>query len=81
MITNPRTMIEFCEETVEWNRCYRNAPANIPVLDIEERLRRVEKRLLILDPPPDTLEKHPALANAYREYKLIERLVLGNDQT
>lgn len=47
---------------------------------VEERLKRIEERLLLIDPPADTLAKYPALAEAYREYKVIERLVLNHEK-
>lgn len=72
---------EFTEETISWSKSYTGSSNKYPVMELEERLRAVEKRLLIIDPPANVLAKYPALAEAYREYKLIERLVLGNDQT
>jgi hypothetical protein len=80
-MTNPKQPSEFCEETIAWQKLYTYAPIKSPMMDLDDRLREVEKRLLIIDPPTETLAKYPALAEAYREYKLIERLVLGNDQT
>lgn len=59
----------------------RGTPTETVVRGIAERLEIVERRLLIIDPPANTLAKYPALAEAYREYKLIERLTIGNDQT
>jgi len=72
---------EFCEETQEWSRYYCDAGVTnaIPSMDLDERLRIIEKRLLIIDPPAETLSKYPALAEAYREYKLIEKLTLENE--
>lgn len=78
---NPRFLNDFCEETKQWGDGYIGSHSKFPVMDLDDRLRRVEKRLLIIDPNPEHLAKYPALAEAYREYKLIERLVLGNDQT
>jgi hypothetical protein len=74
---------DFNQDTRDWSEFYSRANVvnSIPAMDLDERLRIVEKRLLIIDPPAETLAKYPALAEAYREYKLIERLVLGNDQT
>jgi hypothetical protein len=78
---NPRFMNDFCQETKDWSDGYIGANNKFPVMDIDDRLRAVEKRLLIIAPSDDILAKYPALAEAYREYKIIERLVLGNDQT
>jgi hypothetical protein len=74
---------EFCRETQAWSADYSRANVvnSIPAMDLDERLRAIEKRLLIIDPPTETLAKYPALAEAYREYKLIERLVLGDEKT
>ncbi|HEY6435656.1 MAG TPA: hypothetical protein VIY47_03635 [Ignavibacteriaceae bacterium] len=74
----PKYSSDFCQETHDWGDSYRGSLSKMPVLDLDDRLRAVEKRLLIIDPPADTLSMYPALAEAYREYKLIERLVLGN---
>jgi hypothetical protein len=72
-------MSEFCKETHEWDRAHSMASSKHPVLDLDDRLRAIERRLLIIDPPAETLARHPALAEAYREYKLIEKLVLGEE--
>lgn len=76
-MSNPEN--EFDPETVAWSKSYRGANNTYPVMDIEQRLRRVEKRLLIIDPPAAHLDKYPALREAYENYKIIERLTLGND--
>jgi len=70
---------EFSEETLSWSKAYVGANNKYPVMEIEERLRAVEERLLIIAPSNEVLAKYPALAEAYREYKLIERLTIGND--
>jgi hypothetical protein len=74
---------DFCKETQTWSDAYRGAGVNsvVPVMDLDERLRIIESRLLIIGPAADMISKYPALAEAYREYKLIERLTLGHDQT
>ncbi len=78
-MTSPRSKNDFGQETINWSKSYLGGDSTLPVMDIEERLRAVEKRLLIIAPPGELLAKYPALAEAYREYKLIERLTLGND--
>lgn len=70
---------EFTEGTLNWSRAYVGANNKYPIMEIEERLREVEKRLLIVDPSTESLSKYPALAEAYREYKIIEKLVLGEN--
>jgi len=73
----------FCKETQDWSEAYRNMCVSevIPVMDIEDRLRVVEERLLIVNPPAGKFTMYPALAEAYKEYKLIEKLTLGNNET
>ena len=67
---------DFCIETQEWARKYSNAcvAPEVPVMDIEERVRQLEKYL----PKFDQFEKYPALKEAYKEYMTIEKLILGN---
>ena len=72
---------EFSEKTLSWSRGYAGANNKYPIMEIEERLRAVEERLLIIAPDNVTLSKYPALAEAYREYKIIEKLTIGNDKT
>ena len=42
--------------------------------DISESLKNIEKRLAILVPDPEKLEKFEALKKAYEHYKLLEAL-------
>jgi hypothetical protein len=46
---------------------------------LEDRIKSLEKRLLMIEPNEETLIKYPALAHAYREYKIIERLTIENE--
>ena len=48
-------------------------------MDLDHRLRQLEKIVLSLVPNPAALEKYPALKHAYEQYKIVERLTLGND--
>lgn len=75
---NPRSMNDFCQETKDWHDSYIGSNSKFPVLDLDNRLRKIEERMLILDPPSDIPSKYPALAEAFKEYKAIEKLVLGN---
>jgi hypothetical protein len=72
---------EFNLETQRWSQDFSSAGVlnSIPCMDLDERLRAVEKRLLLVAPPVETLSKYPALAEAYREYKTIEALILGQE--
>jgi len=71
----------FRKETEDWAGHYHGVNNKYPVMDIDQRLRRVEEQLLLVAPPVDMLAKYPALAEAYQNYKIIERLALGNDKT
>ncbi len=64
----------FKKETVDWSNSFRGQETKIPVMDLDQRLRKLEATL----PQLDQFVKYPALAEAYREYKTIERLILGN---
>jgi len=44
-----------------------------------ERIQYLEKRLLLLEPDENKLIRYPALAKAYEEYKIVERLTIGNE--
>ncbi len=72
---------EFNLVTQKWSADYSSARVSnaIPCMDLDERLREVEKRLLLIAPPPEILSKYPALAEAYREYKIVETLILGKE--
>lgn len=73
---------EYSKETQEWSKLWNGKPSKAPVLNLDERLRRIERKLLILGPPELYLSKYPALAQAYAEYKTIEKLTVGDiDET
>lgn len=69
---------EYSKETQEWSKLWDGKPSKAPVLNLDDRLRRVERKLLILGPSDAHLSKYPALAQAYAEYKTIEKLTLGD---
>ncbi len=75
---------EFSKETQLWAQLYKDSCVNqvIPIMDLDNRLRELEARMMIINQPtPEQLEKYPALVEAYKEYKTIERLILNNDKT
>lgn len=65
---------DFPPDTRGWAMSWNGAEAKVPIMDLDERLRRVERRLLILEPPEGVLSRNPALKNAYEAYKIIEKL-------
>lgn len=70
------------QETLDWSKQYHYTATKDVVLDLAERVRKLERQLLILSPSPEDLSKYPALANAYREYRIVEKLTLGKtDET
>lgn len=46
--------------------------------NLDNRLKNIEARLVILIPDPQLLEKHKALKEAYDHYKLMEKLLTEN---
>jgi hypothetical protein len=56
-------------------------PENRDFQDVQSRLSEIERRLAILKPNEILQAKYPALQEAYDHYKLIERLVEGNNGT
>lgn len=46
------------------------------ITELHERVVALEKLVLITRPD----SKYPALVKAYEEYKIIEKLTLGNDR-
>lgn len=68
---------DFDSETIAWSKSYSGQNNKYPVMDIEERLRKIERRLLIIDPPAAHLDKYPALREAFEAYKIIERMTVG----
>lgn len=68
-----KTKDEFSEATRDWARPYKGYAIDIPVMDLDNRLRAVEAQFQLFS-------KYPALASAYNEYKLIEKLILSGEQ-
>jgi hypothetical protein len=71
----------FDKTTSAWRQQQRGRNTEDVVSALEERIRTLEERMLIIDPPTAILAKYPALAEAYREYKIVEKLTIGYDQT
>jgi len=46
------------------------------ITELEARVAALEKLLVLVIPD----SKYPALAEAYREYKIVEKLTIGNEQ-
>ena len=70
------------QETHDWSKQYHYTATKEVVLDLAERVLKLERQLLLLSPTPEDLNKYPALANAYREYRIIETLTIGKtDET
>jgi hypothetical protein len=49
------------------------------IAGLEKRIQDLEKRLFLLEPAGEDLDKHPALRKAWEEYKIIEKLTIGTD--
>ncbi len=51
--------------------------------DLFEKIEKLEKIVgaLLSEPSVEKLEQHRALKDAYNKYKMVEALLLGNDET
>lgn len=49
--------------------------------DLFYKMEKLEKIIGVLleEPTPETLEQHRALKDAYEKYKMVERMILGED--
>jgi len=72
--------MNLSKEIKDWNEKFRHTNIKEPILDLAERLTIVEKQLANLTPTAEQLAKYPSLAEAYNEYKIIERLTIGNNK-
>ena len=68
-------------QPTSWRRQQQGKIMEDIVAKLEARISTLEQRMLIVELPASILAKYPALAQAYCEYKLVERLTLGYDQT
>lgn len=69
-------MNDICQESKDWDDSYRGYPAKFPVMDLDHRLRRVEKII----PTQAQLDKYPSLREAYEEFLIIQRLTVGYEE-
>lgn len=74
---------EFCQETQEWCREYSNANvlSSIPTMDLDDRLRAVEKHLALATPTEEMMDKYPALREAYEQFRIIYRITAEHEKT
>ena len=73
----PRFMNDFCQETKDWVGSYIGASSNFLVMDLDSRLRRLEKTI----PTPEQLDKYPSLKEAYEQFLIIQRLTIENEKS
>lgn len=71
---------DFRNNTRRWCERFKGMDPRVPVMDLDERLRAVEERLLLVTPNPDNLAKYPALKDAYENYRIVEMLVIGKNE-
>jgi len=77
----PRILSDFCKETKDWRDSYSGSRSELPVMDIDDRLRSLEKRLSYLEPTDEQLAKYPSLLEAYENFRIIRRLTIGHEET
>jgi hypothetical protein len=71
---------DFPPDTRGWAASFKDAPmSSVPLMDLDERIRRIEQRLLLVEPPEGVMSKNPALKNAWEAYKIIEKLTGASD--
>ena len=74
-MSRPKHFDQYTQETQQWSNSYQGFPSHYPVLDLHDRITKIEKRLLILEPNFELHDKYPSLKEAYEQYKIIERLI------
>ncbi len=67
-------MTEFEKQTDEWRKKFFGARIELPCMNLDTRLRMIESKM----PRFDKMAEYPALKQAYEEYKIMEKLIVGN---
>jgi len=70
-------MNDFCQETKDWSDSYIGRGDKFPVLDLDDRLRRIEAMI----PTPEQLDKYPSLREAYEQFMIIRKLTIANENS
>jgi len=68
----------FNNSTQNWIEQFNGLSMQIPVMDLHEHVRELEEKVKVLEMQQAALLEYPALSEAYKEYKLVEKLVLGD---
>ena len=68
---------DFDPETLLWERKFINGLSKAPVMDLDSRLRAVERQLALVSPKEEDLVRYPALKQAYDEFRLVHAIVTG----
>lgn len=74
-----KTPRDYYDEGLAWNRSNAGRRSHEPVIDLFQRIRCLEDRLLEMEPKIDLMLKYPALAEAYKEYKIVEKIILSGE--
>jgi hypothetical protein len=70
----------FNADTTEYGKTtIKTAKSTIDIDELADMMETVKKRLLILTPNFEQMEKYPMLKEMYDEYKAMERLLSGPD--
>jgi hypothetical protein len=48
--------------------------------DVLDRLEMLEQKLLVLTADPEKLEQFPSLKDAFDNYRLVERMIFGDEK-
>ena len=66
--------------SVTWRSYNAGRKTEDVISELELRVRKLEERLLVIEPQLELMEKYPALKEAYNEYKLVERLIINQGE-
>ena len=70
-----KTPDDYFDESITWNISQHGKFSNEPTMELYRRIRCLEDKL----PNMELIMKYPALTEAYKEYKVIETLVLSGE--
>jgi len=70
-------MNDFCQATKDWADSYIGCGNKFPVMDLDDRIRRLEETI----PTAEQLDKYPSLKEAYEQFLIIRRLTIENEKS
>lgn len=74
-----RSRSDFSQNIQDWSAAYRGTDVVIVIMELAERIVDLEKRVSLLQPNLERIEKYPALKESYEAYKILDNLI-GKDE-